>query len=91
MAMAARASAIMSGMEFIQFHPTGFFSGMASVSGRTFLISEAVRGEGGFLLNQAGERLVLLSVFLSISPWQNCLACCWPCNFEQRLKHFGAL
>ena len=56
MAMAARASAKMSNLEFVQFHPTGFFSGQQSVSGRTFLISEAVRGEGGLLFNKAGHR-----------------------------------
>lgn len=56
MAMASRASASMGGMEFVQFHPTGFHSGQPSVSGRTFLISEAVRGEGGLLLNKSGYR-----------------------------------
>ena len=59
MAMAYRAKASMSNMEFIQFHPTAFFSGAATNSnGRTFLISEALRGEGGLLYNQSMERFM---------------------------------
>ncbi len=41
-------------MEFIQFHPTAFHS----ETGDTFLISEAVRGEGAYLLNKNGERFM---------------------------------
>ena len=43
--MAFRAQADISNMEFVQFHPTGFWTG-SQAAGSTFLISEAVRGEG---------------------------------------------
>ena len=49
--MAARAGIPLEDMEFWQFHPTG-------VAGAGVLITEGVRGEGGYLLNKDGERFM---------------------------------
>lgn len=54
-AMARRAGAVLTDMEFIQFHPTTFYGGATH---RRFLISEAVRGEGGILVNSKNERFM---------------------------------
>lgn len=54
-AMAKRAGAVLTDMEFIQFHPTSFYAGATH---RRFLVSEAVRGEGGLLINSNGVRFM---------------------------------
>jgi L-aspartate oxidase len=56
-ALALRAGAEAADLEFIQFHPTVLWLGPES-SGRQPLISEAVRGEGAVLVDQAGNRFM---------------------------------
>jgi succinate dehydrogenase / fumarate reductase, flavoprotein subunit len=51
MAMALRAGVPLQDMEFFQFHPTG-------IAGKGMLITEGARGEGGWLVNGAGERFM---------------------------------
>jgi succinate dehydrogenase / fumarate reductase flavoprotein subunit len=51
MGMAMRAGIPLQDMEFFQFHPTG-------IAGRGMLITEGARGEGGYLVNGDGERLM---------------------------------
>ena len=50
-AMMLRAGLPLQDMEFVQFHPTGIY-------GAGCLITEGVRGEGGFLVNSEGERFM---------------------------------
>lgn len=52
-AMVYRAKGRIENMEFIQFHPTALYE--AGKRGQAFLITEAVRGDGGILRNAAGE------------------------------------
>lgn len=52
LALAARAGAVLSDLEFVQFHPTALDIGEDPAP----LASEALRGEGAYLLNSRGER-----------------------------------
>ncbi|XWS44184.1 hypothetical protein CRYUN_Cryun15aG0022600 [Craigia yunnanensis] len=65
MAMAHRAQAVISNMEFVQFHPTALADeGLPTKPKKTrenaFLITEAVRGDGGILYNLSMERFMPL-------------------------------
>ena len=51
LSIALRAGLSLQDMEFVQFHPTGFAK-------TSYLVSEAARGEGGYLVNSKGERFV---------------------------------
>jgi L-aspartate oxidase len=53
-AAAFRAGAEIADIEFVQFHPTALYTPGAPA----FLLSEALRGEGAYLLNAAGERFM---------------------------------
>jgi L-aspartate oxidase len=57
-AAALRAGARLRDIEFIQFHPTVLYLGQGA-RGQLPLVSEAVRGEGGLLLNSRGERFMV--------------------------------
>ncbi|MEV0453064.1 L-aspartate oxidase [Streptomyces sp. NPDC050600] len=57
-ALALRAGAEISDLEFVQFHPTVLFLGVGS-EGQQPLVSEAVRGEGAHLVDADGVRFML--------------------------------
>jgi L-aspartate oxidase len=57
MALALRAGAVLRDLEFVQFHPTVMYLGPES-TGQQPLISEAVRGEGAYLVDFEGNRFM---------------------------------
>ena len=64
-AMVYRAKGRIENMEFIQFHPTALYE--PGIRGQNFLITEAVRGDGGILRNHAGEAFMEKSI--SAKTW----------------------
>jgi L-aspartate oxidase len=56
-ALALRAGAAVTDLEFVQFHPTALYLG-AGATGQQPLISEAMRGEGAFLVDATGTRVI---------------------------------
>ncbi len=54
-ALAHKAGALIKNMEFIQFHPTAFYEPEKS---RLFLLSEAMRGEGAYIINEKKENFL---------------------------------
>jgi L-aspartate oxidase len=56
-ALALRAGAAVADLEFVQFHPTALWLG-SGATGQQPLISEAVRGEGAFLVDADGRRVI---------------------------------
>jgi L-aspartate oxidase len=102
LALAYRAKAKVSNMEFIQFHPTALYNPGESPA---FLISEAVRGFGGRLFTKTGERFMkkydnreelasrdivarAIDSELKISGDQHVLLDCSHIEKEELLRHF---
>ena len=56
-ALALRAGAVLSDMEFVQFHPTAL-APLSGYSGQLPLLTEALRGAGATLINEAGRRFM---------------------------------
>ncbi len=54
LAMAARANALLAGLEFVQFHPTA----LAGSGSPSSLLTEALRGEGAYLIDEDGYRFM---------------------------------
>ena len=57
LALALRAGAVLADVEFVQFHPTALWV-PGQPGGQVPLVTEAVRGEGGILLDDAGRRVM---------------------------------
>ncbi len=56
-ALALRAGAAVADLEFVQFHPTSLYLGPGA-TGQQPLVSEAMRGEGAFLVDADGKRVI---------------------------------
>lgn len=80
LALAYGAGCVIEDMEFIQFHPTAMYT----KTGEAFLVSEAVRGEGAYLLSQSGERFMVGKHELAELAPRDVVA---QCIFRQMQEH----
>jgi L-aspartate oxidase len=64
LALAARGGAVLADLEFIQFHPTA----LDVITRPMPLISEAVRGEGAILIDEAGDRFMVQTPGAELAP-----------------------
>jgi L-aspartate oxidase len=58
-ALALRAGAAVTDVEFVQFHPTAFVTGQLTGAAQLPLVSEALRGEGAYLVDADGKRFMV--------------------------------
>jgi L-aspartate oxidase len=58
-ALALRAGAAVTDLEFVQFHPTALYLGPSAAVGQQPLVSEAMRGEGAYLVDAGGTRFMV--------------------------------
>ena len=58
-ALALRAGAEVTDLEFVQFHPTALYLGPSAAVGQQPLVSEAMRGEGAYLVDSGGTRFMV--------------------------------
>jgi L-aspartate oxidase len=58
-ALALRAGAVVTDLEFVQFHPTALYLGPDTALGQQPLVSEAMRGEGAYLVDGDGKRFMV--------------------------------
>jgi L-aspartate oxidase len=64
LALAARAGAVLSDLEFVQFHPTAFDGPSRPMS----LLTEAIRGDGAILIDETGERFMAHEPGAELAP-----------------------
>src|SRR5437763_1039014 len=58
-ALALRAGAVVTDIEFVQFHPTALYLGLGASIDQQPLVSEALRGEGAYLVDGDGKRFMV--------------------------------
>jgi L-aspartate oxidase len=74
LALAARAGAVLVGVEFVQFHPTALDTNTCPLT----LVSEAVRGEGATLVDETGTRFMEMTPGKELAPRDVVARAVWP-------------